>query len=126
MTGRDRPDQSFWDVVEELVRTGDISIDRPRGSSHPRFPEFVYPIDYGYVAGTVGGDREEVDVWVGSGPGGVVGLFCTVDPFRRDAEVKILLGVTDDEVDQLVSFYAAQPQAALLVRCPPDGRERGS
>ena len=32
------------------------TIDRPLGSSHPRHPEMIYPINYGYVDGVIGGD----------------------------------------------------------------------
>ena len=39
-------------------------IDRPLGSSHPRHPEMVYPINYGYVDGVFAGDGAEQDVYV--------------------------------------------------------------
>ena len=40
------------------------TIDRPLGSSHPRHPEMVYPINYGYVDGVFAGDGAEQDVYV--------------------------------------------------------------
>ncbi len=39
-------------------------IDRPLGSCHPRYSEMVYPVNYGYVSGVIGGDGEEQDVYV--------------------------------------------------------------
>ena len=39
-------------------------IDRPTGSSHPRHPEMIYPINYGYVDGVFAGDGAEQDVYV--------------------------------------------------------------
>lgn len=27
-------------------------IDRPKGSAHPRYPEFIYKVDYGYLKNT--------------------------------------------------------------------------
>ena len=39
-------------------------IDRPIGSRHPRYPEMIYPVNYGYVSGVFGGDGEEQDVYV--------------------------------------------------------------
>lgn len=39
-------------------------IDRPLGSKHPKHPDIVYPINYGYVEGIIGGDEEEQDVYV--------------------------------------------------------------
>jgi len=29
------------------VLESEIVIDRPKGSHHPRYPEIVYPVDYG-------------------------------------------------------------------------------
>ncbi|MBO6166248.1 MAG: inorganic pyrophosphatase [Eubacterium sp.] len=40
------------------------TIDRPLGRPHPRHPEMIYPINYGYVDGLMGGDGMEQDVYV--------------------------------------------------------------
>ena len=40
------------------------TIDRPLGSAHPRHPEMIYPINYGYVDGVFAGDGTEQDVYV--------------------------------------------------------------
>ena len=39
--------QEFWTMLEELVRQSDVVIDRPNGSAHPKFPNTIYPVDYG-------------------------------------------------------------------------------
>ncbi len=39
-------------------------IDRPLGTRHPRHPEMVYPINYGYVSDVFAGDGAEQDVYV--------------------------------------------------------------
>lgn len=39
-------------------------IDRPIGSAHPRHPEMIYPINYGYVEGIIAGDGENQDAYV--------------------------------------------------------------
>lgn len=40
------------------------TIDRPLGCRHPRHPEMIYPINYGYVDGVFSGDGAEQDVYV--------------------------------------------------------------
>ncbi len=40
------------------------TVDRPLGSRHPRHPEMVYPINYGYVDGVFAGDGAEQDVYL--------------------------------------------------------------
>ena len=39
-------------------------IDRPLGSTHPDYPDMIYPINYGYVDGVFAADGEEQDVYV--------------------------------------------------------------
>ena len=41
-----------------------IKVDRPIGSVHPKHPDVIYPINYGYIPGILGGDGEELDVYV--------------------------------------------------------------
>ena len=40
------------------------TVDRPIGSIHPTHKDMVYPINYGYVDGLLGGDGEEQDVYI--------------------------------------------------------------
>ena len=40
--------EAFWKAIEKLVRDSNIVIDRPKGTAHPRFPDCIYKIDYGY------------------------------------------------------------------------------
>lgn len=55
----EEPDYS--DIIGKEV-TG--TIDRPLGSVHPRHPDMVYPVNYGYVDGVFAGDGAEQDVYV--------------------------------------------------------------
>ena len=41
-----------------------VEIDRPVGTHHPKHPDIVYPINYGFVPGLIAGDGEEQDVYV--------------------------------------------------------------
>lgn len=47
-------------MLGQLVK---VVMDRPLGSLHPNH-RFFYPINYGYLPGTVAGDGEEVDAYV--------------------------------------------------------------
>ena len=47
-----------------LGKTVTISIDRPMGSIHPKHRDLVYPINYGYIPNVIGGDGEEIDVYL--------------------------------------------------------------
>ena len=111
----------FWALADRLVATSRIVIDRPRGSAHPRVPEIIYPLDYGYLEGTSGGDGDGIDVWRGSLPDArVTGAIMTVDLRRRDAEVKLLVGCTPAEADLALATHSQEQQAALLLRRQED------
>lgn len=49
-------------VKSYLGQTVTISIDRPIGHVHKK--DIVYPINYGYIPGVLGGDGEELDVYL--------------------------------------------------------------
>lgn len=48
-------------VIGKSVR---VTIDRPLGSRHPEFPDMIYPVNYGYAEGVIGGDGEWQDAYV--------------------------------------------------------------
>ena len=41
-----------------------IKMDRPMGAVHPKHPDIIYPINYGYVPGLIAPDGEEQDAYV--------------------------------------------------------------
>lgn len=87
----------FWNVLDELVSKSEIVIDRPKGSAHSRFPDFIYRVDYGYLKDTSSMDGAGIDVWVGSGEKTVDAVMCIVDLMKRDSEIKLLIGCTEEE-----------------------------
>lgn len=47
-----------------LGKTVKVKIDRPIGSTHPKHADLIYPVNYGYIPGVLGGDGEELDVYL--------------------------------------------------------------
>lgn len=45
-------------------KTINVKIDRPMGSSHPKYPDMIYPVNYGYVEGIIAPDGKEQDVYI--------------------------------------------------------------
>jgi len=96
----------FWTRLDGLIASKEIVIDRPKGSSHPRFPEIVYPLDYGYLNDTSGGDGNEIDVWRGSiKDEALMAVVCTVDTLKNDTELKLLIGCTESEMEIVDRFH---------------------
>ena|SRR5689334_7668997 len=103
-------DRSFWSAMTELLKTNAIVIDRPRGSTHPRYGEVVYPLDYGYLENTTSSDGSGIDVWLGSlnsviNMKTLTGILCTFDTLKRDAEIKLLIGCTEENIQVIQEFH---------------------
>lgn len=91
---------SFWNAIDKIVSESKIIIDRPKGTAHPRFPDFVYRVDYGYLENTSSMDGGGIDVWVGTDERKQIdAIMCIVDLMKRDSEIKILIGCTEAEKD---------------------------
>ncbi len=96
----------FWEEIIQLTTTQQVIIDRPKGQPHPRYPEMIYPLDYGYIENTSASDGGGIDVWVGSlETKKLTGILCTFDTLKRDAEIKILLGCSAYDVETIINFH---------------------
>ena len=114
-------DEAFWRAAECLAEESELVIDRPKGSAHPRYPNLRYPLDYGYLRGTASMDGGGIDVWLGSDPSRrLTGLLCTVDLLKRDSEIKLCLGCTEEELRLALQQLNSGSMRALLLR-RPDG-----
>ena len=114
----DNYNEDFGSALDELVANSEIVIDRPKGTAHPRFPDFIYKVDYGYLNHTTSMDGGGIDVWVGSDKEKKVdAIMCIVDLMKRDSEIKILIGCTEEE-KQLVyqTHNETQYMKCVLIR----------
>ncbi len=99
---------------EYLNKEISIKIDRPFGSKHPKHG-FIYPVNYGYVPGTISGDGEELDAYL-------LGVFEPVSEYTgkciaiihrtNDDDDKLIVvpdgkDYTDDQIDALTEFQEA-------------------
>ena len=109
--------EDFWKALDELISNSEIVIDRPRGSAHPKFPNFIYKVDYGYLKDTASMDGAGIDVWVGSGDKKIDAIMCIVDLMKRDSEIKILVGCTEEEKLEVYKTHnETQYMKGILIR----------
>ncbi len=96
----------FWIALDKLVENSEIVIDRPKGSSHPRFSQIIYKVDYGYLKNTSSMDGSGIDVWVGTMKDKKINaIICIVDLIKKDSEIKILIGCTEEEQEVIYRFH---------------------
>ncbi len=111
-------DGSFWEHLDRLVSDCRIIVDNPRGTHDGGSDTVIFPVDYGYLEGTSSMDEEGIDVFVGSDPRDRIdAIVCTVDLVKRDSEIKVLIGCTEEEKQAILRLYESfSPMRPLLVR----------
>lgn len=111
-------DREFWNAIDTLVSEGEIVIDRPKGSTHPKYPKLVYSLDYGYIKNTTSMDGGGIDVWRGSLPEKTVNaIICTVDLMKKDSEIKLLIGCTEAEIETVYAIHnRTEMMKGILIR----------
>jgi len=110
-------DNDFWEILDDLVNDSEIVIDRPKGTAHPRYPNFIYKVYYGYIKNTSSMDGAGIDVWVGSGKKQIDAIMCIVDFMKRDSEIKVLIGCTEEEKQLIYQTHnETQYMKGIMVR----------
>lgn len=66
--GDKKMNEEFWNALDKLVKNSEIVIDRPKGTKHPKYPDFIYRVNYGYLKDITSMDGAGIDIWVGTGP----------------------------------------------------------
>lgn len=86
-----------------LGRTVDVTVDRPMGSAHPKHPDLIYPVNYGFLAGVPGGDGDDQDAYIlgvnepiSAFNGQVIGCVHRSD----DVEYKLVVAAEGTRMDQ--------------------------
>lgn len=93
-------DYKFWDFLDHLIKKNGIEIDRPKGSKHPTFSNYIYPFDYGFIRNTKSQDNSGIDIWIGSSSEETVNaVICSIDLIKSDSEVKVLYKCTKSEIE---------------------------
>lgn len=101
--GRERYLQGKRDFIAAVLRKAlassylgqivEIEIDRPLGSTHPKHPDLIYLVNYGFIPGVFGGDGEEMDVYL-------LGVDKPVSKYS--AQIIAIVHRLNDEEDKLV------------------------
>ena len=106
----------FWQKLDTMYLSSDLVIDRPKGTSHPLYSNLVYPVDYGYLKDILG--DEHISCYKGSKhETSVNAMVVCADILNKDIEVKLLVGCTDEEEEDILGFLNQTDfQKSVIIR----------
>ena len=111
----------FWSRLDELIESSEIEIDRPKGTRHPKAPDLIFPVDYGYLKDTAGADGNEIDIWSGTAADRkLTAIACTVDMLKKDTEFKLIFGCTEAEIFRIEDFHNNLYMSDIIIRRDDD------
>jgi len=95
-----------------LNKIVEVTIDRPLGSIHPKWQDFIYPINYGYIEGTLAPDGKELDVYILKSDQPLekfTGKVAAIIHRLNDDDDKLIVipeneNITNEEIEKLTDF----------------------
>jgi len=108
----------FWQKLDTIFLSSTLTIERPKGSSHPKYKNTIYPVDYGSLGETLGSDSSPIDVFCGGMKNkSVQAIVVSADILKRDCEVKLVIGCTNEEIRSILLFLnQSESQKAVLLK----------
>lgn len=101
--------------LEYLNKIIEAKIDRPIGSSHLKYPDHIYLVNYGYIPNTVSGDGKELDCYV-------LGEYKPLSEFKGKC-IAIIHRLNDDD-DKLILAPENKNFTNAEIRLLTDFQER--
>ena len=101
------------DFLDKIV---DVIIDKPVGSRHSeKYPNHIYPVNYGYVPNTISGDNEELDCYI-------LGVFEPLETFQ--GKCIAIIHRTNDNDDKLIVVPEGRNYSNTEIRALTEFQER--
>lgn len=103
--------------LDFLLENNKICIDRKKGTKHLKYPNIIYPLDYGYIKNTTSMNNNGIDIIVGTNEQcGIQGILCTIDLLKNDSEIKIVYNCTEKEIKILKEFMENEYMSCMLIK----------
>ena len=105
----------YTDARQYLGAIVEVAIDRPLGSRHPQHTDIYYPVNYGFVPGTMSSDGGELDAYV-------LGVFTPIERFT--GRCIAIIHRTNDDDDKLIVVPDGTRYSHSQIRALTEFQER--
>jgi inorganic pyrophosphatase len=96
---------TYWDILDEFIKSNKLIIDRKKGTIHPKYANMIYPVDYGFIENTKSMDGDGIDIFIGGEKEKKInGIICIADRIKNDSEIKIIYGCNENEIKLILEF----------------------
>ena len=99
-------------IYSYINKTVDVRVDYPIGSEHPKY-EFIYPVNYGHLPGTISIDNKEIDVYILGVTEPIVNPGSKVIPVFTGRAIAVIHRIDDDD-DKLIVIPEEMPDLTDL------------
>ena len=108
----------------------DVIIDRPIGTTHPKYKEMIYLVNYAYTDGFYGGDNEYQDVYIlgeGKPLNNYRGKVIAIVHRLNDNEDKLVVHnygyLSSNEIEEAINFQEKyfKHEIITLISCRCNG-----
>ncbi len=108
----------FWQKIDTLYFSNQLVIARAKGTTHPKYHNLVYPVDYGYLEDTQNISGEGIAVYKGTMSDYMVTtLVIAADILKKEIDVKLLVGCSPQEEEEILRFLNQTDfQKSVLIR----------
>jgi len=94
----------FWQKLDTLYLSSDFRLAHKKGDVHPRNKDLIFPFDYGYINTKDNGEESLIAVYKGTTGKKIDAVVVCADILKKSIEVKLLIGLTDEEEEILLRF----------------------
>lgn len=107
----------YWQKLDTLYHSSELSIERKKNSIHPNYANLVYPVDYGYLKDMI---DKTVSIGIFKGTqksNSIQAIAVSADILKKDCEVKLIVGCSEEELMSIMLFLNQTDfQKAILVQ----------
>ena len=107
----------FWQKVDTLLMSCTLNIINHKGEHHKKYPDFIYPLDFGYLVSDLNDDSKGIACYIGHEHQFCNSAIVSVDILDGECFVQFLIGCNEQQEEQVLKFLnQSEFQKTVIIR----------